>query len=260
MAGGPSAMFGLRDRLSTALGRVRRVPAVPDGTVIYAVGDVHGRLDLLEDLQLRIDRDRLEFAGEAAVEVYLGDYFDRGPDSCGVVDRLIARALEREVKLLRGNHEHVIRGLCDDPGDLDMWSTFGGLQTMQSYGVDLWLPADQANMMRMYRDWLDRLPPAHLAFLDELSNSWSIGDYFFAHAGVRPGVALDQQSEHDLLWIRQEFLRSRRDHGQVIVHGHTPVPVPEFKGNRINIDTGAHASGTLTCLRLHGTSQALVGS
>jgi len=252
-------MARIRDRfLGTIFRPSSGRPAVPKATVVHAVGDIHGRSDLLDNVFARIDADRALFAGRRLIEVYLGDYVDRGPDSRGVIDRLIARAQEREVVLLRGNHDEVFEELLTNRARLEFWVQFGGLETMQSYGVRLRLPVTAANVLEMHAEWVRSFPSRHRQFFSQLTNCYSVGDYFFVHAGIRPGVPLERQSAEDMMWIREEFHRSGADHGKMVVHAHTPVKAPEFRKNRINIDTGAYLSGSLTCLRLFGTSQDVV--
>ncbi|NND49987.1 MAG: serine/threonine protein phosphatase [Rhizobiales bacterium] len=233
--------------------------ALPAGTVVHAVGDVHGRSDLLDEVFSRIDRDRADYPDHKAIEIYLGDYVDRGPDSSGVVDRLIARSRDREVELLRGNHDAFFVEMLGDAKRLEHWEQLGGVQTMLSYGIKLRANLTPQGHERMHREWCTAVPQSHRAFFAGLRNSLTIGDYFFVHAGIRPGIALDRQSADDLLWIREEFHRSKSDHGKMVVHAHSPVEAPEFHGNRINIDTKAYASGVLTCLRLVGSAREIIG-
>lgn len=217
---------------------------------IYAIGDIHGRLDLLERAIAAIRRD-VEEHGPAALTVTVGDYIDRGPQSCGVLDRLIENPFPTAYVALKGNHENMLEAFLADPATGLYWRQQGGLQTLQSYGIRLrgFITANFADA----RDQLKAvLPAAHLNFLRSLKISLSHGKYFFCHAGVRPGVPLERQSEDDLLWIRDEFLSSRADFGKIIVHGHTPMPEPEVRPNRISIDTGAFATGRLTCVALSG--------
>lgn len=222
-------------------------PRVPPRTRVYAIGDIHGRLDLLRDLRAQIVADAHSANAADNVIIYLGDYVDRGPDSAGVLDLLIDAPLAgfRSVHL-RGNHEEMLLGcLRDAERAARPWVNNGGAQTLQSYGVAAGgVPAEvRAAFARA-------LPPRHLAFLDGLPLHHAEGDYLFVHAGIRPGIPLARQAAPDLLWIRDLFLQSPADHGMVVVHGHTPVPEPEIRPNRIGIDTGAFASGRLTCLVL----------
>ena len=224
--------------------------AIPNGnTRVYAIGDIHGRLDLLERAIAAIGRD-VEVRGPAALTVTLGDYIDRGPSSRGVLDRLAANPFPTPYVALKGNHEALLETFLADPGAGDHWRKLGGLETMHSYGVpvgDLMIGRNFAEAALRLRD---ALPRAHVEFLRSLKTSLTHGRYFFCHAGVRPGVALGDQSDDDLMWIRDAFLSSPLNFGKVVVHGHTPVTVPEVLPNRINIDTGAFATGRLTCVAL----------
>jgi serine/threonine protein phosphatase 1 len=221
---------------------------LPAGRRIYAIGDVHGRADLLAMLQRRIAADLERHPIADPLLICLGDYVDRGPDSAGVLDLLLGEAPAGMKRIaLLGNHEELmLRFLVDDSAG-PVWFANGGDATLESYGVDALESYDRA------RRQFERLFPArHRAFLESLPISHSEGDYFFAHAGVRPGTALGDQRREDLLWIRGEFLRSEADHGKVVVHGHSIAAEPESRPNRIGIDTGAYASGRLTCLVLEG--------
>jgi serine/threonine protein phosphatase 1 len=228
-----------------------RYPAAPDGFTIYVVGDIHGRLDLLLDLQGRIDEDKARSWSEHTAEIYLGDYIDRGPDSAGVVSRLIARAEETRAMFLRGNHEQMLLDfIAGDDALLEPWRAVGGTATLSSYGVKPGLltrwpsPGD-------VRDSLNaRLPPEHRRFFEQTGSYIRAGSYLAVHGGVRPGVRLEDQKTTDLLGIRQPFLQYEGDFDFIVVHGHSPVRTPELRRNRINIDTGAFATNLLTCLRI----------
>jgi Calcineurin-like phosphoesterase len=217
---------------------------------IYAIGDIHGRLDLLNRAIAAIRRD-VQKHGPAALTVTLGDYIDRGPQSCGVLDRLIENPFPTSYVALKGNHETMLEAFLADPTTGPYWRQQGGLETLHSYGIHLRGLTD-ANFAKARDQLRVALPVAHVDFLSALKMSLSRGKYFFCHAGVRPGVPLDRQSEDDLLWIRDEFLGSDMDFGKIVVHGHTPVPKPEVLPNRIGIDTGAFATGRLTCVALSG--------
>jgi serine/threonine protein phosphatase 1 len=225
-------------------------PRIPVGISIYAVGDVHGRSDLLEQVFARIDADLVANPVLRPIQVFLGDYIDRGPDSSGVLDQLIRRSLSHEVVCLKGNHELFLLEFLRDPAKLKQWRQYGGLDTLMSYGVVPQFNASEAELETLADRLFQALPVRQRDFLGQLTTSFTCGDYFFVHAGVRPRVPLDQQREQDLLWIRDEFLQSEHDFGKIIVHGHTPVSEPEIHPNRINIDTGAYATGKLTCLIL----------
>ncbi len=216
---------------------------------IYAIGDIHGRLDLLERAIAAIRRD-VERHGPAALTVTVGDYVDRGSQSRGVLDRLAANPFPTSYVALKGNHEALLEGFLADPGLGPFWARQGGFETLLSYGVTIDPLAHDADFVDAARQLRGALPAAHVDFLRSLKMSLSRGRYFFCHAGVRPGLPLDRQSEEDLLWIRDEFLLSRANYGKIVVHGHTPAAEPEVLPNRIGIDTGAFASGRLTCVAL----------
>ena len=198
--------------------------------------------------------------GGAALTVTLGDYVDRGPASRGVLERLSANPFPTPYVALKGNHELLLEAFLADPALGPQWRDFGGLETLHSYGV----PVGRFMMGRDYDGGggalRDAMPAQHAGFLQSLKISHSHGKYFLCHAGVRPGVPLDRQDEHDLLWIRDEFLDSDMDFGKIVVHGHTPVEQPEVKANRINIDTGAFATGQLTCVALDDAATAFLKS
>jgi serine/threonine protein phosphatase 1 len=227
-------------------------PRIPDGICVYAVGDVHGRIDLLDRLLARIDADQAERPVARPIEVFLGDYVDRGQDSAGVIDRLISRGGNHETVCLLGNHEDCLLEFFTNPGILTAWSQNGGLTTLLSYGLKPSIQSSSEEQRDLSAALAATMPASHRQFLSELPLSFGCGDYFFVHAGVRPGVPLARQREEDLLWIREEFLRHEGAFEKVIVHGHTPVREPDVRANRINIDTGAYATGRLTCVRLEG--------
>jgi serine/threonine protein phosphatase 1 len=215
---------------------------------IYAIGDIHGRLDLLERAVDAIRRD-IEERGPAALTVTIGDYVDRGPQSRGVVECLAANPFPTPYVALKGNHEDMLEAFLADPAAAPQWFDNGGEETLQSYGIRLRGYAG-ADIEAARVAFGAALPPAHRRFLRALKLSLSRGGYFFCHAGVRPGVPLERQREEDLLWIREPFLLSEQDFGAIVVHGHTPMAEPEVRRNRICIDTGAFFSGRLTCVAL----------
>jgi serine/threonine protein phosphatase 1 len=223
---------------------------VPDGIRIYAVGDLHGRADLLDRLFVNIDADLADYPARRAIQVFLGDYVDRGPNSYGVVERLIRRGQTHNIVCLKGNHELFLLEFLRTPDTLKHWRDYGGLDTLMSYGVTPPFNANAERLAALAAALHQAMPAEHREFLGRLKMSFSCGDYLFVHAGVRPGVPLARQREQDLLWIRDEFLQYEHDFGKIIVHGHTPVTQPEIRSNRINIDTGAYATGKLTCLIL----------
>jgi serine/threonine protein phosphatase 1 len=233
---------------------------VPDGIRIYAVGDLHGRVDLLDRLFTNIDDDLATFPAKRAIHVFLGDYVDRGPDSRFVLDRLVERGHTHEVVCLKGNHELLLLDFFRNPAVLKHWRQYGGLDTLMSYGVVPPFNSTAEQLAALAAGLYKAVPDAHREFLDRLETSFTCGDYFFVHAGVRPRVALAQQREEDLLWIRDEFLQYEQDFGKIIIHGHTPVTQADIRSNRINIDTGAYATGLLTCLILEQDKRWFISS
>jgi serine/threonine protein phosphatase 1 len=229
-------------------------PRLPEGIRIYACGDIHGRADLLKHMFTQIDADLARSPVDCSIEVYLGDYIDRGPSSGRTLDLLIKRGQDREAIFLKGNHEAYFLEVLRDPAMLDNWWQFGGVQTLMSYGLQPSLNLGEAERIELIKTLNELVPNEHFAFLRSLKPSFVCGDFFFVHAGVRPGIPLAEQQESDLLWIRNEFLDSEENFGKFIVHGHTPVRQPDIRKNRINIDTGAYASGNLTLLRIEGNS------
>ncbi len=230
--------------------RERERPSVPAGRRVYAVGDIHGRADLLARLLTRIDDDLKARPTTDSVQVFLGDYIDRGPSSREVIDLLIARRQEHVTIFLKGNHEDYALKFLSDPTVLSKWKELGGLDTLLSYGLTPEWRDDPESPHRVATALTQALPDAHHRFLQGLALSFTCGDYFFAHAGVRPGVPLQAQFQRDLFWIRDDFLLHEEDFGKIVVHGHTPAREPDIRSNRINIDTGAYATGRLTCLIL----------
>ena len=226
---------------------------------IYAIGDIHGRLDLLERTIGAIRSDA-EGRDGASITVTVGDYIDRGRQSREVIERLQANPFGMPYVGLKGNHESLFETFLIDPAAGEHWRRLGGLETLASFGV----PVREMMVGRGYEQAAKQLEAAmaaeHRAFFASLRTSFVSGRYFFCHAGVRPGVPLDRQSENDLLWIRDEFLNSPMDFGKVVVHGHTPVAEADVRPNRINIDTGAFATGRLTCVVLEGESHRFLAS
>jgi len=230
-------------------------PRVPEGRRVYAIGDVHGRADLLGRLLVQIRHDAAAADPDtAATLIFLGDYVDRGFQSREVIDLLLSDACGAlETVFLRGNHELAMLEFLNDPSTGPRWATYGGAETLVSYGVQPLSPGDPPeSWVRACEELARALPEAHRRFLDSLPVSVRLGDYLFVHAGVRPGVPLDHQSEDDLLWIRDDFINDRTVFEAVIVHGHTPVNVPYRDARRIGVDTGAYMSGRLTAVRIEG--------
>ncbi len=234
----------------------------PEGVTIYAVGDIHGRADLLDQLLGQISADLALGRNSRTIFAFLGDYVDRGPDSRRVIETL--RQLKQNggvhVVTLKGNHEEALLGFLDDAATGPGWADHGGRDTLLSYGVSPPKHRTDAEGWETARVQLQAaLPGDHLRFLQSLDLWERIGDYVFVHAGVRPGVALHDQEERDLLWIREEFLQSGRAMDKVVVvHGHTPVEQPSIADGRIGIDTGAYATGVLTALKLQGEERTFL--
>lgn len=247
-------MSGPSNWLKRIVGRESRKPATTQGRRLFAVGDIHGRRDLLQRMLKKITAHKVESGFSNAI-VFLGDYIDRGPDSKGVIDLLLALDLPGWQKVfLRGNHDQAILDFLRDPLFYRAWRGFGAPETLLSYGV---IPPrfDSEDAFVKARNELSvALPQAHLHFLERLDYSFTDGDYHFVHAGVRPGIALERQVAEDMLWIRDDFLLSTRDFGKVVVHGHTPTEKPVKRFNRIGLDTGAHATGCLTAAVFEGES------
>ncbi len=236
------------------------LPRTPEGVTIYAVGDVHGRDDLLAQALAAIREDAQESEGHGVV-VFLGDYVDRGPGSRQVVDLLIEASRDEglEWRFLRGNHDQSLLDFLYQPVTGMAWSDFGGRETLESYGVVSPPPwADRPAWETAAAAFAAALPPEHLKFFQALELTVELGDYFFVHAGVRPGVPLAAQSERDLLWIREPFLSDPAPLPKVVVHGHTPTEAVHADLRRIGIDTGAYATGVLTVLRLSGDEGAVI--
>jgi serine/threonine protein phosphatase 1 len=227
---------------------------IPDGTRIYAIGDIHGRNDLLVQLLAKIEADDAARGGAETQIIFLGDLVDRGPDSADVIDTAMALSKQgRNVRYLMGNHEEVFVQACrtGDPKTLRFFLKIGGDATLQSY------PITRAEYVELDIEQLAArlktlVPEAHLAFLESFEDMIVIGDYAFVHAGVRPGVPLSAQKKSDLRWIRDEFVGQRGDLEKVIIYGHTIYDEVDERGSRIGIDTGAYDSGVLTAIGLEG--------
>lgn len=254
----PSPLF---ERLF-ARQRATAAPPSTGGRLVYAVGDVHGRLDALEPLLRDIVQDVIASQpAQRPLLVFLGDYVDRGPDSRSVVDLVLRlrRETRFEVISLKGNHEEALLQFLDDPAFAATWMEHGGGPTLVSYGVQPPPGRTDVEAWGRTRDALAQaLPDEHRRFYEELELMRIVGDYAFVHAGVRPGVPLDAQTERDLLWIRNEFIQGRGPFGKVIVHGHTPSEQPQLTPHRLGVDTGAYATGILTAVRLEGEDQRVM--
>lgn len=233
-------------------------PSIPVGRRVYAIGDIHGEIDLLRDLLSRVATDNCDRGPALTTLIFLGDFIDRGVGSALLL-RMLTGIHDPNVIVLKGNHEatlvEVYRG---DQDAMQFWLKFGGEATLAGLGINASSLASASIDVAMHMlttslqshvvDWLANLP-----------HSWSLGDYYFVHAGIRPGVRLSRQDQDDLLWIRRPFLTSKRRHEKIIIHGHTVEPgMPQLGGNRIGIDTGAHEHGCLTALGLENDSQWVI--
>src|SRR5262245_30807306 len=218
---------------------------IPDGMRVYCVGDIHGRDDLLRQMAERVEADLDPSSFDEAATVFLGDYVDRGLGSMRVVEQLARGEWPTPIIALAGNHEDLLMAFLEDEGVLETWRGLGGLETLHSYGVNLGPAMAKRDFGAVQAAFADRFPESHRRFLERLKISTVIGDYFFCHAGVRPGVPLDRQVRNDLLTIRDPFLSSKAEHGKLVVHGHTPSIVPEICPNRIGIHTAGYANGRL---------------
>lgn len=220
----------------------------------YVVGDIHGRLDLLQHLLARIHRDMQLRTPRETLLVFVGDLIDRGPQSAQVIERL--RTYHRpnvQPIFLLGNHEEVLLRILDgDTSLIRSWLRFGGAQCLKSYGVSPRKVATAAGVLEALETIRGAIPREHVEFLRSFDDSCRFGDYLFVHAGIRPGIDLQEQRQSDLRWIREPFLLDETDHGFVVVHGHTIAAEVEEKPNRIGIDTGAYATGVLTALGIEG--------
>ncbi len=247
----------------------QKVPLIPDGTRVYAIGDVHGRADLLGRLLKKIADDVTDNSSKNPTKppkniaknvlITLGDLVDRGPNSRDVLELLQTGlpkeiAKEFEIVMLRGNHEVMMMDFIRDRDDAYDWLGNGGMETLESYDIN---PHDR-DIDELIAEFKQKLPRSHLELLKKMKLRHRIGDYMFVHAGIRPGVALKDQDKDDFVWIRHSFLDSKVDFGFVVVHGHSIRPEPEIRPNRIGIDTGAWMSGRLCALVLEGTGRRFI--
>jgi serine/threonine protein phosphatase 1 len=238
-------------------GSQRNAPAIPTGKRAYAVGDIHGRADLLAEALRLIERDEEQRAPADTTIIFLGDLVDRGPQSAEVVECVRTLDNGRRIVTLAGNHEEVLLRILRGRAELIRdWLRFGGAECAGSYGVNV-PTLRRAKPERAVEMIRAAIPEAHVRFFESLHDTFKLGDYLFVHAGIRPGIPLAEQAQSDLRWIRGPFLQCSDDHGQVVV-GHTISSQPELLGNRIGIDTGAYRSGVLTVLGLEGERQWLL--
>ncbi len=225
----------------------------PEGQRIYAIGDIHGRLDLLDQLIVKIEEDNASRKRVRTQIIFLGDLCDRGPDSRGVIERVMQLAkASPDVRLIAGNHEELlIRSWDGDRRSAGLINRVGGRETMLSYGVDE-TKYDEADIDELLEMFVAHIPESHIAFLKDADDWIVAGDYLFVHAGIRPGDAIEEQRTSDLRWIRREFTDFDGDHGMMVIHGHSITEEADIQANRIGIDTGAYASGKLTAIGIEG--------
>ncbi len=231
---------------------------IPAGQRVYAIGDVHGRLDLFDDLIARIEADDAARGHAKTTVILLGDLVDRGPDSAGVIARARHWATTRTVRAIAGNHEEMFLGSFERDDTLRHFLRHGGRETMLSYmDYDAYARTTIEELRALLPEVV---PPEDVAFMQAMEDRIRIGDYLFVHAGIRPGVAIEEQHVSDLRWIRGEFMLDRSPRDFVVVHGHTISEEPELRPTRIGIDTGAYASGRLTAIGLEGDARWLLSA
>jgi len=239
---------------------MKKLPATPKNCRLYVVGDIHGRYDLLSKIIDLIESNAKKHKNKEKKVIFLGDYVDRGLDSKKVVERL-TQGFDHNIKpiFLRGNHEEKMIDLLD--GDISIapsFFRFGGVATCASYGIKISPKMNDKDYVKAAKEFIKKVPDHHKTFLDDTIFSISFGDYYFVHAGARPEVSLNEQKPIDQLWIRKDFMSSSYKFEKMIIHGHTISDKPDVKPNRIGIDTGAYATGQLTCLVLDGTKRMII--
>lgn len=238
-------------------------PSTPTNYRLYAVGDIHGRLDLLNEMIGMVEENAAQHPDKKKILIFLGDYIDRGLDSCGVIERLLQGVPDCFTPVfIRGNHEDMFLEFMH--GNMEIapsWLSLGGAAALASYGINsLSGVGGKGKLETLYKDVKAKVPQSHLDFVKKTIMSATYGHYYFVHAGIRPRVPFDKQNPVDQMTIRGDFLFSEEHFGRIIVHGHTIRPEPEIKRNRIGIDTGAFATGKLTCLVLDGTDRELLST
>jgi serine/threonine protein phosphatase 1 len=243
-------------KIRNILGRPQtiRQPVLAPGERVYAIGDIHGRIDLFDSLIEAIEQDDANRCNAQTTVILLGDLIDRGPDSAAVVARAKDWARHRHIEFIKGNHEEMLISSMTDIDVLYSFLKFGGRETIMSYGIDpqALLEAEFEDLQRMMGE---AIPRDDIDFLDSFQKFVRNGDYLFVHAGLRPQTPLEQQLERDCRWIREPFLSHTGDFGAFVIHGHTIAEEPQVRANRIGIDTGAYVHGTLTAIGIEGTDR-----
>lgn len=229
-------------------------PSFPEGRLGFAIGDIHGRADLVAPALARMEKEARSWSGERPVAVFLGDYVDRGPESRRTLDLLTQWDAGLETHFLRGNHEQAMLAFLNQAPEMRGWLRHGGAETLVSYGVrPPQLDAEADALIEASNALRAVIPPAHVEFLEGLERYVQFGDFLFVHAGVDPDKRLNEQTDRDLMWIRAPFLKAKRRFGPgVVVHGHTPSEAPYRDHRRIGLDTGAYATSRLTIARFEG--------
>jgi len=252
---------------------ITRETHAPEGQCLYAIGDIHGRRDLLEQLIGLIEEDAKNLPeGTTQTLVFLGDYIDRGLQSKDVIEFLMSKRLNAFQRVfLMGNHEEALLRFLNDVSFGKQWVRYGGAETLYSYGFqppNTRMSLDSHDAMqaahrawdKVWTEFRNRLPETHLKFYQNLQHYYIAGDYLFVHAGLRPGAPLEKQTVRDMLWIREEFLEAPDEFPQVVVHGHTPADAIHRDNRRIGLDTGAFISGKLSAVRLFGTEVSFLST
>jgi serine/threonine protein phosphatase 1 len=243
----------------SALPEAPRDFGVPEGVRVYAVGDIHGRAKLTAKMLEAIASDAAQHAGKKIIEVFLGDYIDRGMQSREVVELLLVPAAAGHERIcLMGNHEVTLLRFLSAPTCLREWGSYGGYATLTSYGLGIPASMAPAALATVRDQFAKNLPPSHRAFYENLKLSYVVGDYLFVHAGILPNVALENQSRESLLWIRDAFLNHQNYFDYYVVHGHTPVAVPQLLHHRANLDVSAATSSSLCCLVMDGSDRKTI--
>jgi serine/threonine protein phosphatase 1 len=236
-------------------------PSVPEGQILYAIGDLHGMTTLTQCILVKVLNDAKRFSGDRARVIFLGDYVDKGDNAKTTLDLLIEAEHNTDVDwtFIKGNHEDALLTFLNDPEFGPQWLSYGGGPTLHAYGLTP--PTDRNDpdaWHRLAEQLSHEMPSEHHRFLSRLVTSFEAGSYFFVHAGIRPGRSLKDQEDGDLMWIRRQFLDDKSKLPAIIVHGHSPDLKPYRDSRRIGIDTGAYATGCLTAVRLKGSAVDMI--